>query len=112
VLRNARFVSTGEINNYNGKIAVAHKHHASKLLRTWEWGHLAHREETGIVKTPWPQFASELYRPSDRRLSAKLVPTFADRGCRVVSATYPHGSILIFLDWDGCCNLKIIRFAA
>jgi hypothetical protein len=24
--------------------------------------------------------ASELYRPSDRRLSAKLVPTFADRG--------------------------------
>jgi hypothetical protein len=27
-------------------------------------------------KTPWPQSASELYRPSDRRLSAKLVPTF------------------------------------
>jgi hypothetical protein len=24
--------------------------------------------------------ASELYQPSDRRLSAKLVPTFADRG--------------------------------
>jgi hypothetical protein len=24
---------------------------------------------------------------TDRRLSAKLVPTFADRGCRVVSAT-------------------------
>jgi hypothetical protein len=34
---------------------------------------------------------SELYRPSDRRLSAKLVPTLADRGCRVVSATNPHG---------------------
>jgi hypothetical protein len=33
---------------------------------------------------------SELYRPSDRRLSVKLVPTFADRGCRVVSATDPH----------------------
>jgi hypothetical protein len=32
-------------------------------------------------KTPWPQSANELYRPSDRRLSAKLVPTFfADRG--------------------------------
>jgi hypothetical protein len=29
---------------------------------------------------PWPQPASELYRPSDRLLSAKLVPTFADRG--------------------------------
>jgi hypothetical protein len=34
---------------------------------------------------------SELYRPSDRRLSAKLVPTLANRGCRVVSATNPHG---------------------
>jgi hypothetical protein len=30
--------------------------------------------------TPWPESASELCRPSDRRLSAKLVPTFADRG--------------------------------
>jgi hypothetical protein len=29
-----------------------------------------------IKKTPWPQSAGELYRPSDRRLSAKLVPTF------------------------------------
>jgi hypothetical protein len=26
---------------------------------------------------------------SDRRLSAKLVPTLADRGCRVVSTTNP-----------------------
>jgi hypothetical protein len=30
-------------------------------------------------------------RPSDRRLSAKLVPTLVDRGCRMVSATNPHG---------------------
>jgi hypothetical protein len=30
-------------------------------------------------------------QPSDRRFSAKLVPTFADRGCRVVSATDPYG---------------------
>jgi hypothetical protein len=29
---------------------------------------------------------------------AKLVPTFADKGCRVVSATDQHGSILSFLD--------------
>jgi hypothetical protein len=28
--------------------------------------------------------------PSDRRLSAKLVPTLADRGFCVVSATNPH----------------------
>jgi hypothetical protein len=31
-------------------------------------------------QTPWPESASELYRPSDSRLPAKLVPTFADRG--------------------------------
>jgi hypothetical protein len=48
--------------------------------------------------TPWPWSESELYRPSDRRLSAKLVPTFADRVCRVVSATDPYGRILGFLD--------------
>jgi hypothetical protein len=31
-------------------------------------------------KLPRPESATELYRPSDRRLSAKLVPTFADKG--------------------------------
>jgi hypothetical protein len=40
---------------------------------------------------------NELYRPSDRRLSAKLVPTLADRGCRVVSATnLPQSLISVF----------------
>jgi hypothetical protein len=36
--------------------------------------------------------------PSDPRLSAKLVPSFADRGCRLFIATNPHGRILGFLD--------------
>jgi hypothetical protein len=31
---------------------------------------------------------------SDRRLSAKLVPTLADRGCHVVSATNPPQSLI------------------
>jgi hypothetical protein len=31
------------------------------------------------VLTPWFYSPREPYRPSDRRLSAKLVPTFADR---------------------------------
>jgi hypothetical protein len=35
---------------------------------------------------------------SDRRLAAKLVPNFADRGCHVVSVTDPYGRILGFLD--------------
>jgi hypothetical protein len=38
-------------------------------------------------KALWPESTSELYRSSDCRLSAKPVTTFADRGCRVVSAT-------------------------
>jgi hypothetical protein len=38
-------------------------------------------------------------RLSDRRLSAKLVPTSADGGCRVVSATIPPQSLIFgFLD--------------
>jgi hypothetical protein len=47
--------------------------------------------------TPWPESASELYRPSDRRLSAMLVPTLPDKGCHVISVTYPYGRILGFL---------------
>jgi hypothetical protein len=48
-----------------------------------------HSVGTRIIITPWP---------SDRRLSAKLVPSFADRGCNVASATDPHGRNLGFLD--------------
>jgi hypothetical protein len=45
------------------------------------------------TKTPWPESASELYRASNRRLSAKLVPTFADRGLHVDSVTNPVISV-------------------
>jgi hypothetical protein len=50
------------------------------------------------INTPWPESVSELYRPSDRRLSTKLVLTFADKECHVVSTTDPYGRILGFLD--------------
>jgi hypothetical protein len=50
--------------------------------------------------------ASELYRPSDRRLSAKLLPTFADRGCQVVSVTDPYGRILGFLGRSRYFSIK------
>jgi hypothetical protein len=57
--------------------------------RTWE----------ALIKlAPWPESESELYRPSGRRLSAKLVAIFANRGCYVVSVTYLYGRILGFLD--------------
>jgi hypothetical protein len=44
------------------------------------------------------QSASGAYLSSDRRLSAKLVPTFADRGCHVVSAANPQGRNFDLLD--------------
>jgi hypothetical protein len=61
------------------------------------WG--VHFMKLGICKkkTPWSDSASELYRPSDRRLSAKRLPTCADRGCHVVSVTDPSDRILGFL---------------
>jgi hypothetical protein len=49
-------------------------------------------------KIPWLESARKLYRPSDRRLLVKLVPTFADRRCLVVSVTDSYGRILGFLD--------------
>jgi hypothetical protein len=36
--------------------------------------------------------------PTDRRLSAKWLPTFADKGCHVIRVTNPYGRILGFLD--------------
>jgi hypothetical protein len=57
-------------------------------------------------KTPWSESASELYRPSDRRISAKWLPTFADKECHVVSVTDPYGRILDFLDRSRCFSIK------
>jgi hypothetical protein len=55
-------------------------------------------QPTKKTKIPWPESVSELYRPSDRRLSAKLLPTFSCRGCHEVSMPDPYGRILGFLD--------------
>jgi hypothetical protein len=49
--------------------------------------------------TSWHESASELYRPSDRRLPETLVTTFAVRRCRVVIVTDLYGRILRFLDF-------------
>jgi hypothetical protein len=56
------------------------------------------RSLTKVSKTRWPQSGSQLYQPSGSSLSAKLVPTFADRKFGVVSATDPCGRTLEFLD--------------
>jgi hypothetical protein len=59
----------------------------------------------GALLSKWKS-ASELYRPSDRHLSAKLVPTFANRGCHLFSTTDPYGRILGFLDRSKCDLLR------
>jgi hypothetical protein len=59
-----------------------------------------------MIIIPCPESASELYRSSNRRLSAKLLPTFSDRGCHVVSATDPCDRILGFLDRSRYFSLK------
>jgi hypothetical protein len=58
-------------------------------------------------QTPWPESASEICRLSERRLSAKLVPNFVDRGCHVVRAMNPHGSILKFLYQSRYCFFQV-----
>jgi hypothetical protein len=45
------------------------------------------RHVTLMKKKLWRESTRELYQPSDGRLSAKLVPTSADRECHVVSVT-------------------------
>jgi hypothetical protein len=52
--------------------------------------------------------ACERSIPSERsHLSAKLVSNISDRGCRLVSATDPHGRILCFLDRCRYCLFQI-----
>jgi hypothetical protein len=45
---------------------------------------------------PWTESASELYRPSDHRLSAKLVPTFADIAVSRCRGGFPTAVISVF----------------
>jgi hypothetical protein len=87
----------------NSAYSLGPVHSLPREVRT-ELGVVSHADSTsaaipeGKKKTPWPESASEVYRPSDGRLSTKLVPTFADRGCHVVSVMDPYSSILGFLD--------------
>jgi hypothetical protein len=66
------------------------------VVRCIPWSR--HNSPPPPKKTPWPESASELCRPGERRLLAKLVLTFEDRGCHVVSVMDPYGRNLDFLD--------------
>jgi hypothetical protein len=61
-------------------------------------GYRTHEEQYIKKNIPWPQSASELYRSSDRSLSAKLVTAFVDRRCRVFKRRIPTAVISIFLE--------------
>jgi hypothetical protein len=78
-----------KLNSYNGDICKAVLTRLAYLDK-----YLSGRQK----QAPWSEFASELYRSSDRRLLAKSVPTFADRGFHMIGATDPYGRILEFLD--------------
>jgi hypothetical protein len=62
-------------------------------LYTDFWKSLINLLQTNKLHGLSPQ-ANYIDQLSDRRLSAKLVPTLADRGCRVVSATIPPQSLI------------------
>jgi hypothetical protein len=61
-----------------------------RFLTTWPVGRKPRMADNKLTKlrclSPQANYTDRL---SDRRLSAKLVPTLVDRGCRVVSATIP-----------------------
>jgi hypothetical protein len=61
------------------------------------WMCVIHSSNRKQKQTPWSESASDLYRPSDLHLSAKLMPTFEDKGCCVVDTTDPYSRILAFL---------------
>jgi hypothetical protein len=81
---------------WKSKLLTASKSDTSALR--WESSESWLNKKTKQKQTPWSESAKELYRPSDRSMSAKLVPTFSERGCHVVSLTDPYIRILGFID--------------
>jgi hypothetical protein len=71
------------------------KHHVCNI----HYINILHHSEKKNKQPPWLESVSELYRPSDCRLSVKLLPTFEDTGCHAVSVTDLYGRILVCLDW-------------
>jgi hypothetical protein len=71
-----------------------------KRTTAWWAGHVTRIEVPEIYAknlSPWPESASELYQPSNCRLSTKLMPTFADRWWHVLRLSDSYGHNLGFL---------------
>jgi hypothetical protein len=85
--------------HYTLQVTLA-QNRKGKVMRSTSQRSAVHdrTKRCSIFFPPWSESWSELYRPSDHRLSAKLVLTFADRGCHVVSVTDSYSPILGFLE--------------
>jgi CBS-domain-containing membrane protein len=79
------------------KRVVSSMNHTNLVIINVPHRHDLH-ESSCVNNTIKTKSESELYRPSNRHLLAKLVPAFVDKGCHEVSVTDPHGRILGFLD--------------
>jgi hypothetical protein len=67
------------------------------IIPTYAWALLFILSTYSRKQTPWRESTSELYQPSDRSVSSKLLPTFADRG---VSCSQRGGSpMAVFSVW-------------
>jgi hypothetical protein len=62
------------------------------------------------LKSPWPYSARELYRPSDRRLSAKLVPIFAGAVIDDYSSILKKTAAFPCKHWQISTVLKVYSF--
>jgi hypothetical protein len=60
----------------------------------FHYSQLVEKHRLNHKQTSWLESARELYRPNECRLSVKLVTTFVDRVCCVVSVTDSYGRIL------------------
>jgi hypothetical protein len=90
------------IGECNERLKRSHNHVTLRSHGKWEnviYCKYKYKYFITTNKTNSVEFSvRELHRPSVRRVSAKLVPTFPCRGCHVVSVTDPHGRILGFPD--------------
>jgi hypothetical protein len=82
----------------HGRMLSVERRHGDHVQRgsaiSTSMGRMFSANKQANKQTPWSETACELYRPSSRRFSAKWLPTFADKGCHVVSVTDPYGRIL------------------
>jgi hypothetical protein len=97
--RNLFFIHSDHHGKHHTAWPPQHKSYAMLcLVSTW----LGNRLRIWVTDSifwciSWPESMSELYRPSNHRLLAKLVPIFPDRGYHMISMTDPYGHILGFL---------------